>query len=64
MRVESKDPLSADVTEKVARQVLPLFENVLGMVCWYSSKKNIPDKPEGHTLTPQPPLQTALPVSY
>lgn len=51
LRVESKDPLSADVTEKVARQVLPLFENVLGMVCWYSSKKDVLEKLVCGTVT-------------
>lgn len=51
LRVEAKDPLDAVVTERVARQVLPLFDNVLGMVCWYSSKRDVQEKLVSGTVT-------------
>lgn len=44
IRIEPNDPLDASIIETTARKILSLYENMLGMVCWYSSKNDIIEK--------------------
>lgn len=44
IRIEPKDPLDAAIIETTTRKILSLYENMLGMVCWYSSKKDVMEK--------------------
>ncbi|NBH60569.1 DUF917 family protein [Anaerotruncus sp. 80] len=51
IRIEPSDPLDAAIIERTTRRILDLYENMLGMTCWYSSKEDILTKLVPGTLS-------------
>ena len=51
IRVEPNKPLDAAIIEKVCRRTLSLFENIMGMVCWFSSKSEIKNSLAAGTIS-------------